>query len=198
VSRLDEFWNRRWSGLAGAGLEAVLALWSRLVDRLWTALRTRNLGAVGRGVVIQRGVLIRNPAGIDLADGVQIGRDSQLVAELPEGELRIGADTWIGRRCELDFTGSISIGAGCTFSDDVHVYSHDHGRDPRAEPLRRKLVIGDRVWVAAGARILQNAGTIGDGSIIASGAVVTRPVPPGAVVGGNPAREIAATPSGEE
>ena len=58
-------------------------------------------------------------------------------------------------------------------------------------PSEGTLVIGDRVWVAAGARILQNAGTIGDGAIIASGSVVTRPVAPGAVVAGNPAREIA-------
>jgi hypothetical protein len=171
---------------------------NRLLDRISTLLRGHNLGSVGRGVVIQRGVVIRNPSGIALADGVRIGRDSVLVAELPDGELRIGADTWIGRHCELDFTGSISIGAHCTFSDDVHVYSHDHGHDPRAEPLRRKVAIGDRVWVAAGARILQNAGSIGDGAIIASGAVVTRPVAPGAVVGGNPAREIAATAASEE
>jgi hypothetical protein len=192
VSRLDPFWNGRASGLGGAALEALVALWERLLDRLSTTLRVRNLGAAGRGVVIQRGVVIRHPAGVALGDGVLIGRDSLLVAELPGGELRIGDDTWIGRRCELDFTGSISIGRRCTFSDDVHVYSHDHGRDPRAEQLRRKLVIGDGVWVAAGARILQNAGSIGDGAIIASGAVVTRPVPAGAVVGGNPAREIAA------
>jgi acetyltransferase-like isoleucine patch superfamily enzyme len=190
VSRVEQFWNRRWSGLAGAGLEAALALWDRLLDRLSTSLRKRNLGSVGRGVVLQRGVAIRNPAGIALADGVHIGRDCVLVAELPDGELRIGADTWIGRRCELDFTGSISIGAHCTFSDDVHVYSHDHGHDPRAEPLRRKLAIGDGVWIGAGARILQNSGTIGDGAIIASGAVVTKPVAAGAVVGGNPASEI--------
>jgi acetyltransferase-like isoleucine patch superfamily enzyme len=190
VNRLDAFWNGRAAGLGGAALELGAALVERVLDRLATVLKRRNLGAAGRGVVIQRGVVIRHPGNVALGDGVQIGRDSVLVAELPGGELRIGADTWIGRRCELDFTGSITIGAGCTFSDDVHVYSHDHGRDPRSDQLRRKLVIGDKVWVAAGARILQNAGSIGDGAIIASGAVVTRPVAPGAVVAGNPAREI--------
>jgi acetyltransferase-like isoleucine patch superfamily enzyme len=190
VSRLDPFWNRRGHGLAGAGLEMAVAFWERLLDHLSTWLRRANLGAAGERVVIQHGVVIRNPRGIALADGVQIGRGTFLVSELPDGELRIGPETWIGRRCELDFTGSVTIGAHCTFSDDVHVFSHDHGRDPRAEPLRRTLVIGDHVWVAAGARILQNAGSIGDGAIIASGAVVTKPVPAGAVVGGNPAREI--------
>jgi acetyltransferase-like isoleucine patch superfamily enzyme len=196
LSRLASFWNGRASGLGGAALELAVAAWERLLDRISTVLRAANLGAAGRGVVIQRGVTIRHPSGVALADGVRIGRDSLLVAELPGGELSIGADTWIGRRCELDFTGSISIGARCTLSDDVHVYSHDHGHDPRSDQLRRKLVIGNDVWVAAGARILQNAGTIGDGAIIASGAVVTRPVPAGAVVAGNPAREIGApTPS---
>jgi acetyltransferase-like isoleucine patch superfamily enzyme len=50
-------------------------------------------------------------------------------------------------------------------------------------------VVGDDVWIGYGAIILSGV-TIGDGSIVASGSVVTKDVPPYVIVGGNPARKI--------
>jgi galactoside O-acetyltransferase len=49
--------------------------------------------------------------------------------------------------------------------------------------------IGDRVWIGFGASILKGV-TVGEGSIVAAGAMVTRDVPPYCIVGGNPARLI--------
>jgi acetyltransferase-like isoleucine patch superfamily enzyme len=51
------------------------------------------------------------------------------------------------------------------------------------------VVIGNDVWVGAGAIILSGV-SIGDGAIVAAGAVVTKDVPPYAIVGGNPAKLI--------
>jgi acetyltransferase-like isoleucine patch superfamily enzyme len=49
--------------------------------------------------------------------------------------------------------------------------------------------IGNRVWIGAGAKILKGV-SIGDGAVIAAGAIVTRDVPAGALVAGNPAQVI--------
>ncbi|MEW5726856.1 MAG: DapH/DapD/GlmU-related protein, partial [Pseudomonadota bacterium] len=49
--------------------------------------------------------------------------------------------------------------------------------------------IGNDVWIGAAAMILDGV-TIGDGAVVAAGAVVTREVPPYAIVGGNPAKVI--------
>jgi len=60
---------------------------------------------------------------------------------------------------------------------------------PHERPLSSKgpVKIGNRVWIGDGAKILSGI-TIGDAAVIAAGAIVTKDVPAGAVVGGNPAK----------
>ncbi|RQG90499.1 sugar O-acetyltransferase [Natrarchaeobius chitinivorans] len=84
----------------------------------------------------------------------------------------------------------VDIGRNCLFGPSVHVYTASHPLDPadRARGLAygEPVSIGDDVWI--GGRAVLNPGvTIGDGSVVASGAVVTDDVPEGVVVGGNPA-----------
>lgn len=75
----------------------------------------------------------------------------------------------------------------------VQIYCADHHRDPtlRAEghEIARPMDIGADVWIGGSAIILGGI-TIGDGAIVGAGSVVTRDVPPGATVAGNPARLI--------
>jgi acetyltransferase-like isoleucine patch superfamily enzyme len=55
---------------------------------------------------------------------------------------------------------------------------------------RSHLVIGNDVWIGVRVTICPNVRSIGNGVVIGAGAVVTKPVPDYAVVGGNPARVI--------
>lgn len=64
-----------------------------------------------------------------------------------------------------------------------HVYNDEHGWSDGA-------VIGNDVWIGRNAIILQSCKHIGDGAIIAAGAIVTKDVPPYAIVGGVPAKII--------
>jgi acetyltransferase-like isoleucine patch superfamily enzyme len=187
MTALRSYWNGRPGGIPAAIWEVTLAALNRLSDRVSTLVRSRNLGSAGRSVVIQIGVVLRNPSGIHLADGVRIGRNVRLSSELPDGKLQVGRNTWIDRQCEIDFTGDLTIGSSCTISEHASIFTHDHGLDPRGHQTRRHIRIGEGVWIGAGATILHNAAEIGEGSIVAAGAVVTKPVPPGAIVGGNPA-----------
>lgn len=64
-----------------------------------------------------------------------------------------------------------------------HLYSETHCFSDGA-------IIGNDVWIGRNAIILQSCKTIGDGAIVAAGAVVTKDVPPYAIVGGVPAKVI--------
>jgi len=55
--------------------------------------------------------------------------------------------------------------------------------------IAKPVVIERNVWIAAGVTIIGGV-RVGENSVVAAGSVVTRDVPPNALVGGNPARVI--------
>ena len=89
----------------------------------------------------------------------------------------------------------LTIGDRVTVSSDVRFITHDGvGGLFRDEQGRRhyylaRIEIGDDVFVGAGATILPGV-RIGNRCVVAAGSVVTRSVPDGSVVGGNPAKLI--------
>lgn len=91
--------------------------------------------------------------------------------------------------------GKLFVGAHVHMGEDVTVITDNHNyKYPDALPYDRKRIsedvtIGNCVWI--GDRVLIMPGvTVGEGAILAAGAVVTRDVPPLKIVGGNPAKEI--------
>ncbi len=125
----------------------------------------------------------------------------------PKGEysfenIQVGNDVSLGIKPRLSATRSkIVIGSKVMFGPEVSIHGGNHattilGRymvDVRENEKRFEddlgVVIEDDVWVGTRAIIL-NGVTIGRGAIVGAGAVVTKSVPPYAIVGGNPARVI--------
>jgi putative colanic acid biosynthesis acetyltransferase WcaF len=86
--------------------------------------------------------------------------------------------------------GPVSIGDHTVISQRAHLCAGTHDYTRANLPLLRPPIrIGSGVWVAAEAFIGPGV-TIGDNSVVGARAVVTKDVPPGVVVGGNPARVI--------
>ena len=86
----------------------------------------------------------------------------------------------------------MTVGEHCTLSWDVTVTDSDFHAlvvDGVEQPADGPVRIGDRVWIGTRAVVLKGV-TIGDGAVVAAGAVVTRDVPAGAVVAGVPARVV--------
>lgn len=107
--------------------------------------------------------------------------------------IRIGANAFLNFNCVILDVAPVSIGDGTQIGPAVQIYAADHPRDPAQRrvglELGRPVGIGRNVWIGGGAIILPGV-TIGDDAIVGAGTVVTRDVPAGATVVGNPARQI--------
>src|SRR3982750_1556227 len=112
-----------------------------------------------------------------------------------EGGVLIGAKTVLGQECAVSAYQHVSIGRECVIADRVMLIDFDHGMVEVDRPIRlqgiykREVRVGNNVWIGYGASILRGV-TVGDNAVIGTGAVVTKDVPPNAIVGGVPARLI--------
>jgi len=147
---------------------------NHLVNRLpFVALRQRAYAALGVGLE-------------DHSSGMIM-----LHTEINEPtNLHIGPNCVIGRSCVLDARGGIEMGSSVNIGSGVSLQTGTHVVDcPDFSHAFLPIVIGDRVWVAEGARVLAGV-SIGEGAVVAAGAVVTRDVRPYTIVAGVPARYI--------
>ena len=102
--------------------------------------------------------------------------------------ISIGSGTRIGRRSQIMCKEAVIIGKSCAISWDVTIIDSDYHSIDGIEQ-RSRIEIGDHVWIGMNAKILKGV-KIGDGAVIAAGSVVTKDVPPKAMVGGVPAKII--------
>ncbi len=105
--------------------------------------------------------------------------------------IRLGAGAFLNFSCVILDVTTVTIGEGTQIGPAVQIYAADHPRDPveRKAGLEsaKPVAIGRNCWIGGGAIILPGV-TIGDDAIVGAGSVVTRDVPAGATVAGNPAR----------
>lgn len=130
---------------------------------------------------------------------------SQIIGKPVDGSFRMfppfhtdcGKNIAVGRRvfinagCCFQDQGGITIGDGCLIGHQVVLATINHGFSPgeRGDNYPAPISIGNHVWIGSRAVVLPGV-SIGDGAIIAAGAVVTRDVPPNVIAGGVPARII--------
>lgn len=108
--------------------------------------------------------------------------------------LNIGEGTVIGDNSILDARrGGIIFGKNVNVGSNVHLWTGSHDiNDPYFRSRKKNrgpINVGDRVWIGPSVTILHSV-NIGEGAVVAAGAVVTKDVPPYAIVGGVPARRI--------
>ena len=193
----------------------MLSLFSKLrsglsaaYGRLWD-VRQRQYGVCGNGSRIFTSGRITNSG---KTDNVVLGNWAWLAGELlvyPHGgQIKIGDYCYIGEGTRIWSLSSIVLGDRVFLSHGVNVHDNDahslsaserhrhfrelaqEGQASFAENVATdKIEIGDDVWIGFNATILKGV-RIGKGAIVGACSVVTRDIPPYAVVAGNPAVQI--------
>ena len=105
--------------------------------------------------------------------------------------ITIGKNVFFNTGCSFQDRGGISIGDGSMIGMNVTIATLNHGisLETRNTTYPFPVIIGENVWIGSSATILPGV-TIGDNSIVAAGAVVTKNVPEDTIVAGVPAKVI--------
>jgi acetyltransferase-like isoleucine patch superfamily enzyme len=112
--------------------------------------------------------------------------------------ITIGSRVHVGERSALwagSATGRVTIHDEALLGPNVFVPASNYSLEDRARPVmdqprvERDVVIGPRSWLGHNVVVLPGV-TIGEGAVVAAGAVVSRDVEPWTIVGGVPARVI--------
>ena len=105
--------------------------------------------------------------------------------------IKLGKRVFINSGCCFQDQGGIEIGDDVLIGQQVVIatLNHDLYPEKRGNMQPQPVKIGNRVWIGAHATLLAGV-TIGDGAVVAAGAVVTKDVPPNTVVAGVPAKVI--------
>jgi acetyltransferase-like isoleucine patch superfamily enzyme len=180
----------------------------------WYRLR---LGALGRGCRIESGVSLQYPGRIRIGDGTGIGRNVTLRANTDQspgielgkgvsindavvinanrGRVTLGDRSWLGPFCLIYGNGGVAIGRNVLVAGHSSINTVSHSAERCDIPVNDQpvvidpVVIEDDVWIGLNAVVLQGV-TIGHGSIVGAGAVVTKSIPPWSIAVGVPAQVI--------
>ena len=156
-----------------------------------------------RGVTIDSSAIVHPKASIEPSGGrIVIGArtyiDLGVVIRALGGEVQIGDDCSVNAYSVLHGSGGLQIGDGTRIGSHTVIVPSNHNFSQSDVPLRDQglsmqgITIADEVWIGAGARILDGV-AIGSRAVVGAGAVVTKPIEAGVVVGGVPARPLRPT-----
>ncbi|HVJ09362.1 MAG TPA: acyltransferase [Acidisarcina sp.] len=155
-------------------------------------IRPTNRLSIGAGCIIEGTLVFEREGG-----EIHIGRNtfmggSQIACA---SRIEVGDDVQISWGCEIIDHNSHAIGWSKRMNDVKDWYL---GRDKKdwSGVVTRPVKIGNKSWIGMHAIILKGV-EIGEGAIVAAGAVVTKSVPPWTIAGGNPARVIREIPPEE-
>ncbi len=159
---------------------------------------------VGSKSFIGRGVSIRTSNSSRVLIAAKVTLDKGVII-IPAGDnccIEIDEYTFIGPYTYIIGPGNIRIGKHCLIAAHSDIAAIDHIFSDPTEMIRKQgvarqgIVIEDNCWLGCGVKVLDGV-TIGEGSVIGAGAVVTKDIPPYSVAVGVPAKVVRSRQLGE-
>jgi maltose O-acetyltransferase len=159
-------------------------LWLILYYGLFRAW-PRQLGGTRLRRFVAARLLDRFAAGAMIHEGVHFGMGRGL---------RVGERSYVGRGTFVALDATVTLGRDVMVGPQVMFFTSNHGIATHCPMIEQPLepapvVVEDDVWLGARCILLPGV-TVGRGAIVAAGAVVTKDVPPQAIVGGVPAKVL--------
>lgn len=109
-----------------------------------------------------------------------------------DASIEIGNECFFNNNCSITAAEQIVIGNQCKFANNLVIIDHDHAigdGHATAKLVSKPVRIENNVWVGANCTILKGV-NIGEGAIIAAGAVVTKDIPAYSIAAGVPAHVV--------
>jgi bifunctional N-acetylglucosamine-1-phosphate-uridyltransferase/glucosamine-1-phosphate-acetyltransferase GlmU-like protein len=154
----------------------------------------KNLNLMG-----QASINALSQSGVVIGDNFTLGRFSIVecsgILKDVGNSLVIGNNVGISHYCFISVRGDVRIGNDVIIGPRVSIFSENHNFSDAKIPIKHQgvtkkpTIIGNNIWIGANSCIMAGV-AIGDGAIIAAGAVVTKDVLPMNIVGGVPAKVI--------
>ena len=195
---LSFFLNKGWMCICGMWK---LRTMKRVFVHYSSTIKCRSRIYSMQNLSIDRGCYIDalSSEGISFGYNVSIGKYTTIectgtLKSLGKG-LKVGSRVGLGTHGFFGCAGGIEIGDDTIFGNYVSLHSENHNFQDRNIPIRlqgvkrKGIIIGKDCWIGAKVTILDGT-VIGDGCIVAAGAVVRGYIPPYSIVGGIPAKVI--------
>lgn len=173
-------------------IEPIIPDFLRLIIKkfYWAMIRLKN-----------KHVCVKKGKRVELRYGFRLDREQPYFAYIGDrtiveeynvwnanvGDIVIGQDCWFGLHNII--MGPVQIGNSVSTGPHVSILGPRHPTIEQDANKKDKTEIGNNVWISTGTIILFGV-NVGDNSIISAGSVVTKDVPKGAFVAGNPARDL--------
>ena len=149
---------------------------------------------IGEHVIFEEGVLVFHPETISLGHNLYIGHGA-ILKGYHNSRMEIGDNSWIGQQVFIHSGGGVTIGKSVGVGPAVKILTSRHAEEGIEIPILLSrievlpVVIEDDCDLGVGSIILPGV-TLGRGTQVGAGAVVTRSTPPWSVVAGVPARVL--------
>lgn len=192
------FLNKGWMCICGMWK---LRTTKRVFVHYSSTIKCRNRIYSMQNLSIDRGCYIDalSSEGVSFGNNVSIGKYTTIectgtLKSLGKG-LKVGSRVGLGTHGFFGCAGGIEIGDDTIFGNYVSLHSENHNFQDRYIPIRlqgvnrKGIIIGKDCWIGAKVTILDGT-VIGDGCIVAAGAVVRGTIPPHSIIGGIPAKVI--------
>ena len=190
-------------GLVGAALRSILYqfIFAKVGNFIFidSGVDIKSAGSIelGKRVVLQGNVHLNGwhlDSKLRLKDFVYLDRGVNIMIH-ENADVEIGERTYIGPYTCIAGPGPLRIGDNCLISSNCGIYGNNHVFEDPTQLIRKQgftskgITIEDDCWLGTGVKILDGV-TLGKGSVIGAGAVVTKDIPAYSVAVGVPAKVV--------